>query len=177
MFIDLLRKRRSIRQFKDTAVEREKIDTLIEAVLRSPSSRGLNPWEFVVVKESATIEKLSRAKVHGSRFMQNAPLAIVVCADPSKSDVWIEDCAIASLILHLSATDLELGSCWVQIRQREHDENRSAEEYISNLLGLREGMVVEAIVAIGYAAEQKAGHDPATLLHQRISFERCSVDQ
>ncbi len=51
-------------------------------------------------------------------------------------DVWIEDCSIASLILHLAASDLGLGSCWVQIRKREHDANRTAEEYTKNLLGL-----------------------------------------
>ncbi len=168
MFIDLLRKRRSIRQFKDRAIEQEKIDTLIEAALRSPSSRGLNPWEFHVIKESSTIEKLSRAKAHGSKFLRNAPLAIVVCADPAKSDVWIEDTAIASLILHLTATDLGLGSCWIQIRKREHDESRSAEEYIRDLLGLHKDLVVEAIIAIGYGAEGKKGHDAASLLYERI---------
>jgi len=176
MFIDLLRKRRSIRQFKDSVVEQEKVDTLIEAVLRSPSSRGLNPWEFLVVNDPGTIEKLSRAKTHGSKFLKNAPLAIVVCADPEKSDVWIEDSAIASLILHLGATDLGLGSCWVQIRRREHDKGLSAEEYICNTLGLREGLVVEAIVGIGYAAEEKNGHDSSTLLHGRVSREYYSVD-
>ncbi len=174
MFIDLLRKRRSIRQFRDRAIEQEKIDTLIEAVLRSPSSRDLKPWEFHVINENSTIDKLSRAKTHGSKFLKNAPLAIVVCADPATSDVWIEDTAIASLILHLTATDLGLGSCWIQIRKREHDESMSAEEYIRNLLGLRGSMVVEAIVAIGYGAEEKGGHDAAGLLRERIILERYS---
>ncbi|MEJ2057483.1 MAG: nitroreductase family protein, partial [Desulfofustis sp.] len=49
MFIELLRNRRSIRKFKDQPVEQEKIDTLIEAVLRSPSARGLTPWNFFVI--------------------------------------------------------------------------------------------------------------------------------
>jgi nitroreductase len=176
MFIDLLRKRRSIRQFKDSVVEQEKVDTLIEAVLRSPSSRGLNPWEFLVVNDPETIEKMSRAKTHGSAFLKNAPLAIVVCADPEKSDVWIEDSAIASLILHLAATDLGLGSCWVQIRRREHDKELSAEKYICNTLELREGLVIEAIVAIGYAAEEKTGHDFSTLRHERVSHKYYSVE-
>lgn len=168
MFIDLLRKRRSIRQFTDQAIEQEKIDTLIEAVLRSPSSRGLSPWEFHVIRETSTIEKLSRAKVHGSKFLKNAPLAFVVCADPAKSDVWVEDTAIASLILHLTATDLGLGSCWIQIRKREHDESMSAGEYIRDLLGLQKELVVEAVVAIGYGAEEKGGHDATSLLYDRI---------
>ena len=49
--MSLIQKRRSIRKFLAKPVEDEKIDLLIEAALRSPSSRGFNPWEFVVVTE------------------------------------------------------------------------------------------------------------------------------
>lgn len=172
MFIDLLRSRRSTRQFQDRAVEQEKLEILIEAMLRSPSSRSLNPWEFIVVTEKECIEKLALAKAHGSKFMKNAACAVVVCADPERSDVWIEDTSIAALILHLAATDLGLGSCWVQIRRREHNSSMSAEHYVTELLGIKEGLVVEAIVAIGYKEEKKPGHNVAKLLRERVSFER-----
>lgn len=168
MFIDLLRKRRSIRQFQQKPVEREKIDLLVEAILRAPSSRSLNPWEFVVVTDPRIIGDLAKAKAHGSSFMKNAPLAIVVCADPGKCDVWIEDCSIAALIAHLAATDLGLGSCWIQIRLRDYDGRLSAEEYVREKLGLRDNIVVEAIVAIGYPREEKPGHPQTTLLYDRV---------
>jgi nitroreductase len=48
MFLELLQKRRSIRAYTDKPVEQEKIDQLIEAALRTPTSRGLMPWEFIV---------------------------------------------------------------------------------------------------------------------------------
>lgn len=171
MFVDLLRKRRSIRRFQDKPVEQEKIELLIEAMLRAPSSRSLNPWEFVVVKQKETLEALSRAKPHGAAFIKNASLAIVVCADPAKCDVWIEDCSIASILLHLAATDLDLGSCWVQVRLREHDARQSAEAYVADTLGLKAGMVVEAMIAIGYPAEEKDSHPASSLLVDRVSFE------
>ena len=174
MFIDLLRKRRSCRQFEERSVEQEKIDLLIEAMLRAPSSRSLNPWEFVVVENKATLQQLSQAKPHGAAFLKNAPLAIVVCADPAKCDVWVEDCSIASILLHLEATDLALGSCWIQIRKREHDGQKSAESYVADLLGLREGMMVEAIMAIGYPAKESKGHPESLLLKDRVHFERFS---
>ena len=169
MFIELLKKRRSIRQFQDKPVEQEKIDTLVEAMLRSPSSRNIRPWEFVVVTDPQTIGELSQTKPHGASFMKNAPLAIVVCADQTKSDVWIEDCSIAALIVHLEATDLGLGSCWVQIRKREHSDGISSEKYVKNLLGLRDEMVVEAMVAIGYGREAKDGHPTSSLLYEKVS--------
>ncbi len=172
MLIELLRKRRSVRQFQNKKVEKEKIDALVESVLRSPSSRSLNPWEFVVVTEPEIIAELSQAKPHGASFMKNAPLAIVICADPSKSDVWIEDCSIATLLLHLEATDLGLGSCWIQIRMRDHSNEKSSENYIKELLCLKEDTVVEAIVAIGYSKEEKAGHANSSLLYDRVSYNR-----
>ncbi|NNK93521.1 MAG: NAD(P)H-dependent dehydrogenase/reductase [Desulfobacterales bacterium] len=172
MFIDLLRSRRSIRQFAKKPIEQEKVDILLEAMLRSPSSRNLNPWEFVVISKPETINKLAQAKVHGSGFMKTASLAIAVCADPAKSDVWVEDTSIASLILHLTAADLGLGSCWVQIRLREHSSTFSAEQYVKEVLGLKDSLVVEAIVAIGYAAEEKPGHDHSRLLFDRVSYEK-----
>ena len=170
MFLELLRKRRSIRQFTDQPVEKEKIDLLVEAALRSPSSRGLNPWEFVVVSDAALIKELACAKEHGSSFLKNAPLAIVVCGDPEKCDVWIEDCSIAALIIHLAAADLGLGSCWIQIRNRPHDGRVSAEDYVKKLLGLKENLVVEAILAIGYGKEEKAGHSLASLSLAQVSY-------
>jgi nitroreductase len=170
--ITLLRNRRSIRQFDQRPVEKEKIDILIEAMLRAPSSRSLNPWHFVVATNQDIIEKLSQSKAHGSKFMKNAPLAIAVCANPEKSDVWVEDTSIAALILHLTAADLNLGSCWVQIRLRDHAGGGSSEQYVKTLLGLEENMVVEAIIAIGYPAEKKAGHDRSALLFDRVSYNR-----
>ncbi len=170
--IELLRRRRSIRRFKQKPVDKAEIDTLVEAMLRSPSSRGLNPWHFVVVDDRDTIEKLSQAKAHGSGFMKDAPLAIVVCADPGISDVWVEDASIAALILHLTATDLKLGSCWIQIRLRDHGAGETAEEFIREVLGLEEKMVVEAVIAIGYAEEEKPGHERSALLFDRVSYNR-----
>lgn len=172
MFIDLLRKRRSIRQFEKREVEKEKIDLLVESMLRSPSSRSLNPWEFVVVTEPELLEALSRSKPHGASFVKNAPLAIVVCGDPAKCDVWVEDCSIASLLLHLTATDLGLGSCWIQIRMRDHDGEISSEQYVKDLLGLDQKMAVEAVIAIGYGKEDKPGHDQESLLYERVHYEK-----
>lgn len=170
MFLDLLKKRRSIRHYTERPVEKEKIDLLVEAVLRSPSSRGLNPWEFVVVTDRRLIDGLAKAKASGSAFLHNGPLAIVVCGDPARGDVWIEDCSIAALVLHLAATDLGLGSCWIQIRRRDHDGTISAEDYVKKLLGLRDNLQVEAIIAIGYAKDEKDGHPLSSLPYDKVSY-------
>jgi len=171
MLISLLQDRRSIRKYQDIKVEAEKIDTLIEAALRSPSSRGFNPWEFVVVTDKDILDKLSRSKEHGSAFIKNAPLGIVVCADPNKSDVWIEDTSIAAIIMHLTAASLGLGSCWIQIRERMYSPTEPSEPYIAGVLNLPAAMKVLAMVAIGYPAEQKPSHEKDKLQYEKIHFD------
>ena len=156
--LDLLRKRRSIRQFTNQAVETDKIDRLIEAAVRTPTSRGLNPWEFIVVTDTELLAKLGCAKKSGSTFLAGAPLAIVIAADATKSDVWTEDCSIAAIVIQLAAEELGLGSCWAQIRLRPHNAEHSAEQYLKGLLGLPDSHVVECVIGIGYPAEEKAGH-------------------
>jgi len=163
VILDLLRKRRSIRKFQPQSVERDKIEALVEAAVRTPTSRGRNPWEFIVVNDQKLLQKLGIAKQNGSAFLTNAPLAIVVAADADKSDVWTEDCSIAAIVIQLTAEELGLGSCWVQVRLRPHDATSSAESYVKELLGLPDTHVVECIVGIGYPAEVKAGHPPENL--------------
>jgi len=117
MFLSLIQKRRSIRRYLPWPVEKEKIDVLIEAALRAPSSRGFNPWKFIFVTDRDVLKRLSVTKEHGSSFLRNATLGIVVCADTEKSDVWVEDASIASIFIQLAAESIELGSCWIQIRR------------------------------------------------------------
>jgi nitroreductase len=153
--IELLRKRRSIRKYTTGKIAPEIIETIMEAALRAPSSRGKNPWEFILVDDPQILDKLSKSKQHGSEFLKNAPLAIVVCADSTKSDVWIEDCSIAAIFIQLSAVTQGLGSCWAQVRDRQYDYVTSAEGYIQELLGLPEHIKVECIVGLGHPAEEK----------------------
>ncbi|MBF0468892.1 MAG: nitroreductase family protein [Desulfamplus sp.] len=163
MFFSLIEKRRSIRKFKPIPVEQEKIDKIVETALRSPSSRGFNPWCFIVVDQPELLEKLSRAKPHGSSFLKGAPLGIVVCADENKTDVWVEDASIATIFIQLAAQALDLGSCWIQIRKRHHDDRITAESYIRTLLDIPENFKVESMVAVGYPDEYKSAHSKESL--------------
>jgi nitroreductase len=168
MFLPLIQKRRSIRKFKPRTVEPDKVEQLIEAALRAPSSMGSNPWEFILVTDQAALEKLSQSKPHGAAFLKNAPLAVVVCANPEKSGVWIEDASIAAVFIQLAAESLGLGSCWIQLRERMHDQEKTSEAYVSELLHIPEGMKVPCIIAIGYPDETKPPHRKENLEVHKI---------
>ena len=153
--LEILRDRRSIRRYKDRQIEEEKIEQLKEAALRAPSSRGINPWRFVFVTDKPMLEKLSSAKESGSSFLKDAALGVVVAAKQGESDVWVEDCSIASIILQLAGCSLDLGSCWIQIRNRRHSSSMSAEDYVKQTLGLPDEFLVECIISFGYPDEVK----------------------
>ena len=166
--LELLRKRRSIRQFKKERIAPAQIDALKEAVLRSPSSRAITPWKFWFVQDADLIGKLSRCKESGSAFLKGAPLAVVVCGDETMSDVWIEDCSIAAIIVHLTAVSLGLGGCWIQIRNRMHSAKTTSEDYIRETLGIAHPLRVLAIVAVGLPARVSAGHPFGSLDQDKV---------
>lgn len=172
--IELLRQRRSIRKFGPQKVAPETVQLLIEAALRAPSSRGINPWHFIVVDDPALLGQLAQAKQHGSEFLAGAPLAVVVCADQEKSDVWVEDCSIAAIVIQLAALSLGLGSCWAQIRNRKHDRERSAQSYLQELLALPERIQVECILGLGHPAEKKRPLAAKNLERDKVSMNRWS---
>ena len=170
--IELLRQRRSIRKYKSQKVETEKLDILKEAVLRSPSSKNINPWEFIFVDDLELIVRLKNCKPHGTTPLASAPLVVVICADETLNDVWIEDCSIASILLQLTAQSIGLGSCWVQIRKRIHSDEISAEKYIQDLLHIPEKFRVLSIVTIGYPEKMREGKT-----FEELQFEKVRINQ
>ena len=121
-FLELLKNRRSIRRYTDRKVEPEKIQQILTAALMSPSSKRSNPWEFIVIEEDEMLQKLSACRPTGSQLLAGSPLGIVVIADQTRTDVWMEDASIAAIIMQLEAHDLGLGSCWVQVWGRQKEE-------------------------------------------------------
>lgn len=172
MLLDLFKTRRSIRKFLDREVEKEKIDVIIKSALLSPSSRSRRPWEFIVVNDKSLLKKLSSCREHSSQFLEGAPLGVVVIADPKACDVWIEDTSIASINIQMAAHSLGLGSCWIQVRERLHNEKEKAEDYIKTVLGIPKEYTVECIIAIGYPGEEKEPYSEDSLLYSKVHYNR-----
>ena len=170
-FFDLLKTRRSIRKYLPKPVEQEKIATITKAALMSPASKRSNPWEFVVIQDKEMLGKLADCRQHGSQFLAESPLAIVILADTTKSDVWMEDAAIASIIMQLQVHDLELGSCWIQVYGRQKEEQLSSESYIRSLLHIPKHFSVLNILSIGYPNETRNPFEDEKLAVEKIHFE------
>jgi len=156
-FSEVLEARHSVRLFTDEPVARETIDEMIDEARLAPSSKNTRSTGFMIIEDPSTIEALSQMRDRGSAFMAKAPAAIVVLGDTDKTDLWVENCSISATYLMLSAAARDLGSCWVHVNGRPRvktDPSQGwAEDYVRELLGIKDNMKILCIIALGYEAE------------------------
>lgn len=151
--LDLMKYRRSVREFKDEAIVPEKLEKILQAGQLAPSSKNGRPVDFIVVEDRAIIAKLVDARKCGTRALKEATCAIVVIVD-KKSDVWQEDGAIAMSHMMLMAANLGLGSCWIQGWNRTAPNGETSEDYVRDLLHFPENYGYLATLAIGVPKEE-----------------------
>lgn len=156
--MEVIKKRRSIRKFKEEGVSKESLGAIIKAGLFAPSSKSKKPVEFIVVEEKETIKNLKECKSFGTSGLDTAPLVIVIIADSEKSDVWVEDASIAAIMMQLEAESLSLGSVWIQIRKREC-ANGDSEAAVRQVLGIPEKFGVLCLLALGHKAEERQPYE------------------
>ena len=148
---DAIRKRRSIRKYKETGVEQEKLNTVLEAARLAPSATNKQPWAFIVVTDPHVKEQLRSS--YDEEWFIKAPVIIVACAVPKKAwrrmdgeEYWKVDIAIALQNLVLTATELGLGTCWIAAFN---------EEAAKKVLRIPEHVRVVAMTPLGYPDEEK----------------------
>ena len=171
-FLELLKQRRSSRVFTDELIDKDTVCNLMKAALMSPSGHRINPWEFVLVEDKAMLKALSQCKEHGAGLLEGATMAVVVLGDTTKTDVWIEDCSIATIILQLAAEEYGLGSCWVQMRLRKDADGNHAEDNVRSLLGIPAHYAVLSIVGLGHKTREAKPFDEEKMQWDKIHIGR-----
>jgi len=161
-----------MRQFTDELLSGDDVKLLLRAGLMAPCSKGMRSYEFLVVEDKQVLAAMSQCKKVGSDFLAGAPLAIVVLADPSKSDVWIEDASVAATHILLQAEDLGLGACWIQLRERYSADERSSEQIVKSLLGIPEGMRAVCVIAVGHKGMERKPQN-----EDRLKWEQVHIGQ
>ena len=153
-FLEVIEKRHSVRKFTDEPVGRELLDAIIDIARTAPSSKNCHSSAFMVIEDRDTLQAVSEMRDRGSAFLKDAPAAIVVMGDRSKTDIWVENASISATFIQLAATALDLGSCWIHVRDRMRSKDDpskgTAEDYLKDLLGIREEYGVLCVVAIGH---------------------------
>jgi len=152
-FWQVLHSRHAVRDFAlGRDVPAPLVADLLRAAIEAPSAGNLQSWHFYVVRRPAVRAALAEAAL-GQSFVAEAPVVIVVCADPERSATRYRergrrlyaylDAAAATENLLLAATALGLGTCWVSAFD---------EEAARQAIGAPQWLVPVAIVPVGYPA-------------------------
>lgn len=170
--LEAMRNRRSVRTYTSEPVAEDKLEKILQAGLLSASGRARRPWEFIVVREKETLKKMAVSRAAGAKMLEDADCAIVVIADPEKTDVWTEDCSIAMANMHLMADSLGVGSCWIQGRLREASDGKTTEEHLRELLHFPESYKLEAMLSLGMPKEHREPYQLDELMTEKIHWEQ-----
>ena len=151
--VDAIQGRRSIRAFQSKEVPQEIVEKLIDMAGWAPSAGNIQPWEFIIVRKPEIKRRLVEAALDQT-FIEEAPIAIVVCANENRSSqgygirgktlYCIQDTAAAIQNILLAAYSFGLGACWI---------GAFREEEAREILKIPYGVRPIAIIPIGYPAE------------------------
>lgn len=142
--------RRSIRKYKKTELEDEKLIRILESARIAPSAANRQQWKFLVVKKFETRRDLVDA-CHAQKFVEEAPVVIVACSTESEHKMpcgqyaYTVDLSIALSFMVLQATELGLGTCWL---------GAFDEKMVKKVLKIPDKIRVVGIITVGYADEE-----------------------
>ena len=145
-FYELFERRKSIRDFLDKEIEKDKLERLLEALRRAQSAANRQPWHFIIIEKE---DRKELDDVFTKEGFKAAPLIIAACAEPSKAWVrkadgknyaWV-DVTIAITEMIAVATAEGLGTCWIAAIEPAK---------VRDILGIPSHIEVVALIAIGY---------------------------
>jgi len=161
--IDLIKHRKSVRDFLDIPVERDKIMACLEAARLAPSESNSQPWRFIVVDDRELKNKLCGAAFSGlywiNSFCKTAPVIVVVISEKSKflariggmfrgTKYYLIDIGITCEHFVLEAEDLGLGTCWI---------GWFNERAVKSILNIPQNKKIDILIALGYYDMEKLG--------------------
>ncbi|MFH1492517.1 MAG: nitroreductase family protein [Candidatus Omnitrophota bacterium] len=144
--IELIKKRRSVREFADRPIPKEVLENIIDAGRFAPTARNVQPWRFVAVTEKETLKKIAGITEHG-KFIASAGACVLVFSEDTK--YYLEDCSAATQNIMLAALASGIGSCWVA-----GDKKVYVREF-NLLLGVPESLKIVSLICLGYPVTDK----------------------
>ena len=156
---DNIMARTSVRSYTSQTIEEEKIDMLLRAGMAAPSACNKQPWHFIAITKRDTLDQIPTFSPYASMVKQ-APLAIVVCGDLSKTlegkeqEFWIQDCAAATENILLMAQGLQLGAVWTALYPLQ-----DRYQGMQKLLNLPAHLIPLNTLIIGYPKEEVKAKD------------------
>jgi nitroreductase len=159
-FYDVVKIRKSIKKFKNTQINSEKLTRMIDAAMMSPSWKNNSSYKFILVDQKSQLEQISKAIMNkdnsAAQSIIDAPMTAIIVADPEDSgevqnkEYYLVDSAIAMEHFVLSATNEGYGTCWIAAID---------EDIIKKALSIPQNYKVVALTPVGEIAESSEHND------------------
>ena len=164
-----IKERRSVREYSDKEVEKEKIELIIRAAMQAPSARNQRPWHFLVLTKEKNINEITQIseKIDTMKFIKDASFVIIFMADTKKIPVKVmfdQDMSSAVTLSLIQATKLQIGSCWCGVYPR-----KDRIEIIRDVCNIKEYEPF-ALVAYGYPKDEKSLYFKDRFDEERIHY-------
>lgn len=146
--MDIIFNRRSIRNFKNKEIEKEKIEKILRAAMQAPSAGNQQEWEFLVIKDKSVLNKLSEMSPY-SKMIKDSNTSIIILGNKNKMkfpENWQQDLGAVTQNILLQAVYEELGAVWLGVAPLQERM-----DFISNLFNLPKEIMPFAIVPLGYS--------------------------
>jgi len=146
-FIEIVKKRRSIRKYKIDQISEKQLKYVIEAARLAPSWANRQSWKFIIVTD-----QMLKRKITMRDWAAEAPIVIVGIADPKLSGTradkhyYLLDMGIAMEHMMLAAAELGLGTCWIG--------GQFNEDIVRETLKIPRQYRVVALMPLGYPDEE-----------------------
>ena len=166
--MEAIKKRYSVRRYQDTAVEKEKLESILEAARLAPLANNKQEWRFIVVRDKDIRQRLMQV-AKDQAFVGQAPVVIACCA---KTDSHVMTCgqqcypidvAIAIEHMALKATDEGLGTCWV---------GAFYEDKVKEILDIPQDIRVVQLLTLGYPVKLKPSPKDRLRLKEIVMYEK-----
>ncbi len=146
-FFDVIRQRKSIREYSGKQVEKDLLEKIIDAGRVATTARNEQPWEFIVTSENATLKRICDICPNGP-FIKDASCLIAVFSKDTK--YYLEDCSAATQNMLLAIEALGLGGCWVAGDKKDYVEK------IGRIFNVPKGYRLVSMISIGYPKKDKS---------------------
>ena len=174
--IELLLTRRSVREYVNKPISRDKLLSCIDAARLSPSACNVQPWEFIIIDDIKLKDKLTKeifkGKFYPNKFSRKAPVIIVVLGKPDKTvdrmayyihgdNYFLLDIGIACSNLILRAHELNIGSCLLAWFDKEK---------VRKILKISNKKKIIALISLGYAKKKQTSTTTRKNINEILQF-------
>lgn len=140
-FFEVIKQRKSVREYSEKPVEKALIEKIIDAGRVAATARNEQPWEFIVTYDKDVLKKICGMCPNGP-FIKDASCLIAVFSKETK--YYLEDSSAATENMLLAIEALGLGGCWVAGDKKDYIED------IRKIFDVPDTYKLVSMISVGY---------------------------